>query len=308
MSSPERSPGAIAANRDAASFLDARRWSEALPRCEEAVRLAPGWSAAWSNLAVTYKHAGRWRDCLDACERVLALGDADGAPGAPVPPGPDDGTDTLAGCHWNAGIAATALGAWERARLAWRAVGIPVPDGDGAIDFPCGTCCVRVSRGAKPEVLWCVRLDPCRARIASIPLPSSGRSHGDVVLHDGEPRGRREAGGNSVAVFDELALLAPSERATWEATLDVRAPADLDALAALAADDLAIEDWTDGLTSLCAACSEGTPHKHHDRPAPRWQHERRVALACRRDADLAPLHAWAAAGRGRRIRRLQRVR
>jgi tetratricopeptide (TPR) repeat protein len=301
MSPPGRSLEALAATRDAASHLDARRWSEALPWCEEAVRLDPGWWAAWSNLAVTYKHAGRWRECLEACERVLALSVAD-------PDGDPDGAGDLAGAHWNAGIAATALGDWQRARVAWRAVGIPVPDGDGPIDFPCGTCCVRVSHDSGSEVLWCRRLDPCRAAIASIPLPSSGRSHGDVVLHDGEPRGRRDAGGASVAVFDELVLLAPSERATWEATLDVLAPADLDALTALAAEDLAIEDWTDGLTSLCAACSEGTPHSHHDRPAARFQRERRVALACRRDADLAPLHAWAAAGRGRRIRRLQRLR
>jgi hypothetical protein len=71
-----------------------RRFIDAIPFAEETTRSAPEWPAPWWNLTVGYKHARRWKDALRACERVIECdpGDAEGP-------------------HWNAGIAATALGA-----------------------------------------------------------------------------------------------------------------------------------------------------------------------------------------------------
>ena len=122
----------------------------------------------------------------------------------------------LRGTTWNAGIAATALGRWERARAAWASVGITMPPGDGPVEMRIGPTPVRVSPAENPEVVWCDRIDPCRAIIQSVPLPESDRRYGDLLLHDGEARGRRQSGNQSVPVFDELDVLERSAYGTWE--------------------------------------------------------------------------------------------
>ena len=74
---------------------------------------------------------------------------------------------------WNLGIAATALGRWDVARSAWRGFGINMPKGDGPIDFPCGTCPIRINPDGDAEVVWAERIDPARAELLSIPFPES---------------------------------------------------------------------------------------------------------------------------------------
>src|SRR5262245_9044692 len=160
---------ALAAHEAAGACIDERRFVDAIPHEETAVRLCPDWSSPWFNLAVGYKHARRWQETLDACERAIALG-----------------ADHVEGAHWNAGIAATALGRWDRARAAWSATGIELPTGDGPIDMKIGATPIRVSPDEMPEVVWCDRIDPCRARIRSVPLPESRRRYDDLLLHDGE--------------------------------------------------------------------------------------------------------------------------
>src|SRR5688572_650560 len=167
--------------RDAAqramACIDERRFVDAIPDAERATELAPEWPLPWRYLTVAYKHDLRFRECLDACQRALT--------------GDDDWDE---GIHWNAGIAATALEDWEAARYAWKACGIEVPDGDGAIEMDIGRAPIRLNPAGQAEVVWCTRIDPCRARIESVPLRASGRRHGDLVLHDGEPRGKRKLG------------------------------------------------------------------------------------------------------------------
>src|SRR5262249_12635274 len=102
----------------AGGFISERRFVAAIVHAEAATRLCPDWAAPWWNLCVGYKHARDWEKALAACDRAIALD-------------PDDAE----GPHWNAGIAATALGKWARARRAWRAVGIDVPDGDGPLEM-----------------------------------------------------------------------------------------------------------------------------------------------------------------------------
>jgi hypothetical protein len=259
----------------ASALINQRRFLDALAPAREACALDPTSADGWRDLAIALKFAHRWAECLEACDRVVAL----------APEG-------AAGMHWNAGIAATALGRWARARAAWRAYGIQLPDGDGPLAMALGATGIRVSPDDRPEVVWCTRIDPCRAIVRSVPLPACGRRYGDLVLHDGERRGTRRLGDHDRPVFDELALLEASTFGTWEVVATCATPAVRDAVERRFVEgDVAIEDWTASIEHLCARCSVGTPHDHHDHdgePAP-WAPTRRFGLALRDDRELARL-------------------
>jgi hypothetical protein len=266
----------------AGTCIDERRFVDAIPDAERAAELAPAWLRPWWLLTIAYKHDLRWRDCLNACQRALT--------------GDDDEDE---GIHWNAGIAATALGDWEAARHAWRACGIAIPDGDGPLEMKLGLTPVRIDPKGNTEVVWCRRIDPCRAEIVSIPLPDSGRRHGDIVIHDGEPRGTRMLGEHERSVFDELTLLEASTMGTWVIEVDVDDEATLEKLFA-PLEGTQYEDWTSNVRSLCAACSLGKPHDHHDTDGgpPAWQRRRRIGVAAPSEESFAPLRGFL--GRWRR--------
>ncbi|BDG05764.1 tetratricopeptide repeat protein [Anaeromyxobacter oryzae] len=253
----------------------------------DAARLAPGWSSPWFNLGILWKHQARWEETRDACRRVLAL------------------EPSSAGAAWNLGIAATALGDWAEARRAWRDAGVSIPDGKGPIELTLGPVPIRVSTADAPEVVWCERIDPARARVVSIPTPDTGRRHGDLVLHDGAPNGWRMLGDREVPVFDELALIVPSRFATFTVDVDLPSEEDRTALeAALSARELVAEDWTTQMQLLCKACSEGRPHAagegHVHREAAGWKVEHTIGIAAEALAPIEDaLAEWVRGGPGR---------
>lgn len=281
--SPDIIPvAARAANERAGTCIDKREFVASIVHAETAVQLCPDWAAPWWILTVGYKHARRWQDALRACDRAIALD-------------PDD----CAGPRWNAGIAATALELWPRARAAWASLGIAVPAGDGPIAMSLGPTPVRVSPAENPEVVWCDRVDPCRARIRSVPLSDSGRRYDDLVLHDGEARGYRHLGDKRAAVFDELELLEESAFGTWEIVVRCADRQALDALVSPLRDaELPVEDWTENMQVLCEACSLGEPdheHRHTEVDDSVWESERTLGVAARSESELSPLrraHFW----------------
>jgi hypothetical protein len=238
---------------------------------------------------VACKHALRWADCLAACDRAIALDPGDAA-----------------GLHWNAGIAATALGRWRRARAAWRGAGVDLQDGDAPVAMELGPTPVRLDPGGSPEVVWGRRIDPCRVVITSIPTPGTGHGHGDLVLHDGEPRGRRPLGQRSVAVFDALTRLERSPFATWRVEVEVADPAALTALTSRFAGTVEVEDWTANLEQLCAACSLGAAHEHPERGGDPCQRRRTLGVAATSERDLRPLRGLLGGWR-REVRSVERV-
>ena len=267
---------AEAAHERASALIDERRFREAVEPAAEVCRLRPDWGAAWWSYGVALKYAQRWAECLAACERAVALD-----------------PENCDGPRWNAGIAATALGDWARARSAWSGYGIPVPPGDGPIEMEIGHACVRVCPEGNAEVVFAQRIDPCRARILSVPLPESQHRFGDIVLHDGEPRGARAFGDTRITVFDELLLLEPSPYGTWSVQATCRTPDERDALTELYADvDGSIEDWTDSITLLCQSCSLGERCGEHAARDASWQTERRFGLALRSDRELERLRQF----------------
>ncbi len=226
------------------------RYEDAGALLTRAVDLEPWLSESWFNLALLHKFRHDWERARAAGLRAVALLDRDsGAPDL-----------------WNVGIAATALQDWPLARRAWQAYGLKTRGdqaatsgpGSAPVDMDLGSAAVRLSPEGEAEVVWGRRLDPARIEVLSIPLPSSGRRWGEVVLHDGVPHGERTtAAGPSYPVFDEIELWAPSPVSTWVVLIEAAREADRDALERLAADaGFAAEDWSSSVRLLCRSCSE----------------------------------------------------
>lgn len=212
--------------------------------------------------------------------------------------------------HWNAAIAATALGDHAEARRQWSACGIEVTAGDGAIERHFGVAGLRLDAWGSGETVFARRIDPVRACIINVPLPDGGYRYGDIVLHDGASTGERLFHQSRVPVFNALQRLQASEFHTF--AVFVRC-AERDALAELF--DLrvpgigAIEDWTDSISHLCLRCSCGAPHDrggpaHDARGTPDrprgWHPERNLGVAAQGRASVQRLlDRWKAGGPGR---------
>ena len=263
------------------------RYEDAGALLTQAADMEPWLSESWYNLALLHKFRRDWEQARAAGLRAVALLDRD--TGAPD--------------WWNVGIAATALQDWALARRAWRAYGLRFPEaaptgpaagthpGNAPLHIPLGSAAVRLSPEGESEVVWGRRLDPARIEVLSIPLPSSGRRWGEVVLHDGVPHGERVApDGTAYPVFDEIELWAPSPVPTWLVVLEAASEADRDALERLAADaGYAAEDWSSSVRLLCRTCSESRiptdngnsvhqdPHDQGRPGRPGWLSHRRAA-------------------------------
>jgi hypothetical protein len=278
-------PPADWVNAFGAKLLDDRRHlTVARGVCAAATLLGPGFAAPWFNRGLVAKFQRRWADCRAFNARAVEL------------------DPRHEGALWNLGIAATALGDWETARRAWSGYGINLPAGTGPIEMNLGAVPIRITPLKTPEVVWCRRIDPARAIVRSVPTPESGRGFGDLLLHDGEPRGKRLHGEREVSVFDELELLAPGPLSTFVADVVAPADADVEALVAASGGDFAAEDWTSSLQMLCKQCSEGSPHDHEPHPEPEWKPEREIGVAALDEAAARALLAgWAADGTGRAV-------
>jgi tetratricopeptide (TPR) repeat protein len=198
----------------------------------------------WWNLGLVYKFQKRWEEALCAFRRNVELN--------AQPEG-----------FWNSGVAATALRDWQTARWAWRGLGLDVGARDGPPEADFGPGPLRLNPDGSAEVVWGRRIDPCRMRIESVPLPESGHRWGDVVLHDVVPHGSRMLGDRKLSVFDELDRMDPSPHPTHRAELRWANPDDEHELAELLASrDLGGENWTSSIAMLCVTCSVSEAHVH----------------------------------------------
>jgi len=162
----------------------------ATPLVETAAKALPGDMSAQFNLGVIKKLETDWAASAAAFETVLRFR-------------PDDQA-----CHWNLGIAYTALGRFSDARLQWQKVGIDIPetDGDYASEGELVPIRLRSQRGGA-EVIWARRLCPARVRLKGIPLDLEIGSYNDEFLIDGIADGETTYQGEDVSIFNSLALL-----------------------------------------------------------------------------------------------------
>ena len=197
------------------------------------------------NLGLAAKYAGEWEESL----RQNLLADK-------LRPG-DEAT------LWNLGIAATALSDWDEARRAWKAFGIKtINDGPGEVAAPSGRACVRLDPNGMAEVVWGERIDPARIRVLNVPLPSSERRYGDVLINDGAPEGNRISNGEEYPVFDELGIWKKSTYSTYQVELVLPSASAMESLEEKCRrGDMWVEDWGT-VRTLCEACSRGNPQQH----------------------------------------------
>ena len=207
--------------------------------------------------------------------------------------------------HWNAAIAASALGDWKTARGLWSACNIPLPEGDGPIEGDFGVAAVRLNPWQGAETVFMRRIDPVRARLLNVPLPESGHRFGDIVLHDGAPTGSRFDGEREVHVFNQLDRLVPSEFQTFVVFVHADSAADLEALLQASAPGIGYaEDWTRSIRHYCMRCSYGAPHRHADgnQPDVEWQAERNLGIAAQSRKSVEKLlKDWANGHAGRQV-------
>ncbi|MBI5651360.1 MAG: tetratricopeptide repeat protein [Chloroflexi bacterium] len=261
-------------NEQGRKFLDQGVLEKAEAAFRKSLDLSPNSSATWYNLGLVYKKQRKWNVCLECNQRATQLNPRDEA------------------ALWNLGIAATALSQWNLARHAWKKCGVEIPDGDGELTMDLGPVPIRLNPDDSGEVIWCSRIDPARAIIRGVPLPSSCHRFGDVLLHDGALNGFRIINGNKIPVFDELELLEPSKFSTFQVAVTADSLDDIHALIELAfQQNMGAEDWST-IRPLCKECSEGTPHEHpEDQFQP--QAERRIGIAAMSEMELDEiLESW----------------
>jgi hypothetical protein len=226
-------------------LLESNRLADAEGAFMAAARNAPDWSVPWYNLGLLCKYQNRWSESFDYNRKAVALDPSN------------------QGGWWNLGIASTALGEWAEARNAWTQCGIRVPEGAGPPDADYGLVPIRLDPSGDGEVVWAHRIDPARARLTNVPLPTSSFSWNDLVLHDGAPQGFRMLHGKEVPVFNVLMRLQPSGYRTFVVELGTSDPSVIEGLQRIAHEaGGAAENWGQSTRMLCRECSLGVPHEH----------------------------------------------
>ncbi|WP_433618295.1 tetratricopeptide repeat protein [Dactylosporangium sp. CA-139114] len=259
--------------REARDAWSAQDWERSAALYERLALQAPedprvgDW---WYDAALAYKFRRNWAQAYR-----LGIQAAAHAPRGAQDP-----------AFWNLGIAATIQRDWATARDAWSSFGIELPPGDGPIVGDFGRACVRLTTAEGSEVVWVQRLCPTRARVINVPFDTS-RRYGEIVVHDGEPKGDRVVGDRTYRVFDELMLFEPSDLPTLAATVTAE-PAVLEELSDLLdANGFGFEPLRNGYI-LCKCCSEGSVAQE----ARTFGGEQRCLIAAPPDRARELLDAW----------------
>ena len=261
--------------KQAYAAWDAEEWQRAADLYEQVLAHFPDEEKSavwWYDAALAHKFLRNWEKAYDLGREAAAR----------APRGEGDPA------FWNLGIAATIRRDWATARDAWDGFGIGLPDGEGEINGRFGNACVRLDTDGEREVVWIERLCPTRGRVVNVPLVG-GRRYGEIVLHDGEPKGERIVDGTNYPVFDELLLFEASDLPTLEVTVNAADTADLEALLGLFAGSGYGAEPTSGAKLLCACCSEGTHHQGRGVEAG----AQLVSLAAPEDEARNLLERWA---------------
>jgi len=144
-------------------------------------KMAPDWDKPYFHLGSIYKNRNEWKPSFHYSRKATETN-----------PGEEE-------AWWNLAIAATALKKWNAAQQAWTQLGYDQEENKKTSLLP-----IRINGHAHAEIVWARSLDPARARIESIPHPTSGRRYGEIVLHDCTPSGYRVVQQRRLPVYKEL--------------------------------------------------------------------------------------------------------
>ncbi|MGW0970426.1 tetratricopeptide repeat protein [Streptomyces sp. NPDC002516] len=260
---------------EAREAFDAGEWQRSADLHEQVLAQFPDEEPSavwWYDAALAHKFLRNWEKALDLGREAAARS----------PRGEGDPA------YWNLGIAATILRDWATARDAWSGFGIELPGGEGEIDGRFGAACVRLDTEGQREVVWIERLCPTRGRVVNVPV-TGGRRYGEIVVHDGEPKGERVHDGTAFPVFDELTLFEASPLPTLEVTVAAGEAGDLEALLTLFTEHGFGAEPASSVRLLCACCSEGTHQQEREVLAG----AQAVALAAPESQARLLLERWA---------------
>jgi len=250
---------------------------DAIATYHKAIQADEQWSTPHYNLGLIYKYKNEWQLSFDHNKKAIVFDPENEA------------------AWWNLGIAATALLNWRTAREAWNYFGWNLDVNDDEIRLNIGDAPIRLNPDGEAEVVWCERIDPARAIIYNIPLPSSRHRFGDMVLNDGAAVGYRTgSNGEDIPVFNELQLLTPSSYITYSVNAYINVQQDIEKLNELCESaKIEFENWST-IKFLCKQCSEGTPHESHDHDLQvEPSNEKRFGFASiSMDAVLQVLKEW----------------
>lgn len=261
--------------KQARTAWEAEEWLRSAELYEQLLAHFPDEKASavwWYDAALAHKFLRNWAKAYELGREAAAR----------APRGKGDPA------YWNLGIAATIQRDWAVARDAWAGFGIELPDGEGPIETRFGPACVRLDTGGQREVVWIDRLCPTRGKVVNVPV-TGGRRYGEIVVHDGEPKGQRIFGGVEVPVFDELLLFEFSELPTLEVTVGAAEADDLEALLVLFTEHGFGAEPASGVRMLCACCSEGT----HEQQRTVTSGAQQVSLAAPEEEARRLLERWA---------------
>lgn len=265
-------------HEQAQQLSDEGQDDEAIALYLKAIELDPEKVESYYNLGLIYKYRNNWQASFKYNATAYALDPEDEA------------------ARWNLAIAATALRDWATARKVWEENGVTLEAGDGPINDDFGITPVRLNPDGNGEVVWARRIDPVRAKILNVPLPTSGYFPGDIVLHDGAAVGHRMHDNVEKPVFNVLELFEPSAFNTFKLTVLAHDQGEIEELEDILQDcGMIAEDWTTNYRVLCRACSEGRPHEEHDTDNESvWITEHEIGVGAASEASLRnAIEPWA---------------
>lgn len=240
------------------------------------IRMAPDWSAPFSFLSLIYKQRNEWQPSLHYSQKAVENNPFDEA-------------------AWrNLGIAATALKRWELAKKAWHQLGFKISKNKKKPALNPSPIIVRLNPNTKPEVVLAKRIDPARARIQSVPQPSSKHGFQDLILFDNKPNGYHYVGGKKFPVFDALEMIRPSVYFTFAVELLTDSMKDVLTLEKLCQEaNLGFDNWSNAYRMTKNAKENGG--ESYDISAfPSTEKEQfLVAIGAEKDSEVVEiLEAW----------------
>ncbi|MEL6667369.1 MAG: hypothetical protein AAFP08_00270 [Bacteroidota bacterium] len=250
-------------------FDTARRYDEvgdlyhAVKLYKRVAKLVPDWVDPFRALGAIYSKRLEWKPAYHYWQKTVSLAAEDRE------------------AWWQLGIAATGLSKLGIAQAVWNKFGLDKID----LSKPLG---LRIQHQDGFEVLWMQCLDPGRARIMSIPHPTSGLRYRHLMLYDRrDVVGTHVVSNRRVAIFNGLAPIKASPFQTHSCLLHTGEEGMISQLEKLCHEaGIGFEVWSNATRSMTPENSAAFP-EYYSNLLPKDQSETAlVAMAAIHPAEI----------------------